>query len=342
MKFRFTLTKDAAEAKQLIEYGWNASVIASALTILLIIAAEFGIAKYEYLELYDLWSLVDVAIVLSLGYGLKYRTSRICGIILLFLFIYHGIVNYSVTGKPAILSLIYVFFSYQGVIGVFSYRRIVPAKKIKKIILVFGVSLSSIMVGLCCFNVIFLLYGLPDGIIQGNKLKKSLYDDLSSYVQLSYGEEIKFFYTNNLFDFTQNTYLLTNLRLIIFDGASEGSFSMDFDQIMELDFIPAESWYDYSYITFKTDNEDNAITFPNFNGKNNLEFFNRLTELTEKKSEATNDDFVNMPYFLNQLRGLHPHKLGENLDQMRLEQLDMSVGKKNRRRSLIIDSFKWK
>jgi len=103
-----------------IRSAWIAACISGVLTLAVTLIAMFG-AK---LPGFDAWSLIDVAIIFGLAFGI-YKKSRTCAVIMLAYFVASKIIIMVETGKPTglLLALVFGYYFWQGVQGTFAYHR---------------------------------------------------------------------------------------------------------------------------------------------------------------------------------------------------------------------------
>jgi len=106
-----------------IKNGWVAGLVSSGITCVLILLAISGVN----LPGLNLWSFIDVAIMLGLSFGV-FKNSRICAILLLGFFLLNKFLMISqsgtVSGLP--LTIVFLWFFAQGVIGTFQYHKLKP------------------------------------------------------------------------------------------------------------------------------------------------------------------------------------------------------------------------
>jgi hypothetical protein len=106
--------------RQRINCGWIAGLMTSAVTTVIILFSFTGTSVLGI----DAWSLIDVALICALSYGV-FRKSRICAVLLLAFFALSKAVMWiksgSATGLP--IALAFLWFFFRGVMGTFQFHR---------------------------------------------------------------------------------------------------------------------------------------------------------------------------------------------------------------------------
>lgn len=108
------------EANKVIKQAWGAGVVSGTLTLLLTIAAMFGM---QFMGL-TIWSLIDVLLIYGFSFGI-YRKSRTCAILLFIYFVYCKIVMIiEGPGRNGIfLALLFGYCFFRGIVGTFAYHK---------------------------------------------------------------------------------------------------------------------------------------------------------------------------------------------------------------------------
>ena len=117
-----------------IRYGWIAAMVSGVLTLAIALVAMA--AEWQH-SLFNAWSLVDVALIAGLGYGI-YRKSRTAATLMFAYFLLSKILIIVETGKPngLVLGIVFLVFYFRAMTATFRYhafiqhaRRFPPAPK---------------------------------------------------------------------------------------------------------------------------------------------------------------------------------------------------------------------
>lgn len=116
-----------ADVLKQIKQAWIAGVISGAITLGVTLLAIFGKSILGF----GPWELLDVALVFGLAFGI-YKKSRTCAVLMLVYFIAAKILIMMETGKlhGSIMSLVFIYFYWQGISGTFAYHRLLRAQRV--------------------------------------------------------------------------------------------------------------------------------------------------------------------------------------------------------------------
>ena len=111
-----------------IKYGWVACLVSAVMTLGLMIAA---LSVKELSNLADIWTSIDVILILGLAYGI-YKKSRIASTSMFLYFLASKIWIIVETEKTngLLVALIFLYFYLQAMIGTYEYHKLV--KKISE------------------------------------------------------------------------------------------------------------------------------------------------------------------------------------------------------------------
>lgn len=116
---------DSANVERHIKNAWVAALVSAAVTFVVSILPLFGVSLLGF----DLWSLIDVALILLMAYGI-YKKNRVAGVAMLVYFIISKIVltleNPSTSGIG--LGLVFIYFFFMGMIAIFKYHSLHPKR----------------------------------------------------------------------------------------------------------------------------------------------------------------------------------------------------------------------
>jgi serine/threonine-protein kinase len=107
-----------------IKSAWMAGIVSGCMTLLITLLAASGTKVLGF----DAWNFVDVALIAGLTFGI-YRKSRVCAVLMLIYFAISKIMIALDGGKASGigLSLVFLYFYAQGVVGTFAYHKQVKA-----------------------------------------------------------------------------------------------------------------------------------------------------------------------------------------------------------------------
>lgn len=105
-----------------IKSGWIASLISASVNLIIILTS---LVSHKESALFDVWTLIDVVLVYVLAF-FYFRKSRIASTLMFCYFIYAKIYIIYETGRPdgIILSLVFLYFFFQGMMGTYQYHKI--------------------------------------------------------------------------------------------------------------------------------------------------------------------------------------------------------------------------
>lgn len=94
--------------------------ISGAVTLTITLVAMAGVWALEFSG----WSLLDVALIFRLSYGI-YKKSRTCAVVMLVFFVISKIILMMEAGKPSglLVALIFGYFYVQGILGTFAFHK---------------------------------------------------------------------------------------------------------------------------------------------------------------------------------------------------------------------------
>lgn len=111
-------------ARQHIMNAVTAGVISGVITLIVTLISIMG-AKILNL---DAWNLFDVAIIFGFTYGI-YKNSRVCATLMLIYYIIDKIyAAFALSKAPSFLSIIFIYYFFQGMRATFAYHRLLQQK----------------------------------------------------------------------------------------------------------------------------------------------------------------------------------------------------------------------
>jgi hypothetical protein len=104
-----------------IKSAWIVGIISGCMTLVLTLIAIYGMSVLGL----NVWNLLDAALIFGLTFGI-YKKSRSCAVLMLIYFVGSKIIIIADTGKfsGAIVSIIFIHYYLQGVIGTFAYHKL--------------------------------------------------------------------------------------------------------------------------------------------------------------------------------------------------------------------------
>ena len=112
-----------AEILKKIKNGWIAALISGCVTLIFTAFAIFG---QDITGFMDSSVLVDVGLIFLLAYGI-YKKSRTAATLMLVYFIASKFIQWNYTGNLGgiVMSIVFVYFYYQAMIGTYQYHKII-------------------------------------------------------------------------------------------------------------------------------------------------------------------------------------------------------------------------
>lgn len=109
-----------------IKNAWVAGCISGVLALAVTLWAMSGVKILSF----NAFSLIDVAIVLGLTFGI-YKRSRVCAVLMLINFLFAKFMIFQETGRTSDIPLILVFiyYYYKGVLGTIRYHKLIGKGK---------------------------------------------------------------------------------------------------------------------------------------------------------------------------------------------------------------------
>ncbi len=113
------------QAEKKIKSAWIAACISGTVTLAVTLLAISGTSILNF----SAWELIDVAFIFGLAFGI-YRKSRTCAVLMLVYFISARVLLLAEGGKLTsglMLSIVFIYFYWQGVSGTFSFHKLKKA-----------------------------------------------------------------------------------------------------------------------------------------------------------------------------------------------------------------------
>ncbi len=109
------------EVLKKIKSAWVVGIISGCINLVVTLLAMYGVAVLGF----NVWNLLDAALIFSLAFGI-YKKSRSCAVLMLVYFVGSKIIIFADTGEFSgpFLSIVFIYFYIQGVIGTFTYHKL--------------------------------------------------------------------------------------------------------------------------------------------------------------------------------------------------------------------------
>lgn len=277
-----------------IKNAWIAGIFSAVITFIYSIIGSFNEAvRFEYGI--DMWSLLDVALVLGLTYGV-YKKNRYSALGLLIYFVVSKIIMVATTGQfsGGIVSLLFIYFYFQGTKATFQLHKLLletrelngENKESKKRSYLSIILISIVAVVLILLIVIGVMSPEVE-VIPGRQVNKEYVSFIREEGLIHQNEKIQYFYSDAVIDFKDGFYLITDEKVIVYcQDWEEPSIAVPYYQIIDIEFESDPSFINDSKITLFLD-DDSTVFFPvssEYGG--DTKFYDRLVELwNEKRSK---------------------------------------------------------
>jgi len=290
---------DLATAEKHIKRAWIVGTISGSLTLLLLLIASLSDDFLPQLGL-DLWSLIDVALIFGLAYGI-YRKSRTCAIILFGYFIISKIfmmIEMGQVGSLAI-SLLFLYFLFQGIRGSWAYHRLQPPTvdgtphSPRRKILWIIIAGTGAFVGLVFGILIYIgLVGPEIEVVPGAQMNSSHLSQIDELGLLNEGENIIYFYSDALVNIEEGFYFFSDNKVVIYrDSYDEPAIIIEYSQIIDMAFDDTDSFFEDSRITLSL-SDGTVVWFPVSNEMHGDEkFYKSLRAIWERTVETEDEAF---------------------------------------------------
>lgn len=274
-------------AEKHIKYAWIAGTISATITFLFSMVGAFN-DEFRIQYGLDTWSLIDVALIAGLAYGV-YRKNRFCALGLLIYFVLSKFILAATSGQFAggVVSLLFAYFYFQGTRATFQmHKHLVKSGEIvlKKGERGLGFYVSVFFGTLVVLSVVFLIVlgaTSPDiEVIPGKQVDKEYLDFVWDQGIVDPSEEIQFWYSDAFSDFTDGFYLFTDKKVVIYSSAwSEPAIIIPYSQIVDIEFEQDPSFIEDSRITLVL--VDNSTVYFPVSSENggDYKFHERLVEV---------------------------------------------------------------
>jgi hypothetical protein len=239
-------------------------MVAACLTFVSVLLALGGVELVPGLEI-DAWYLADVAILLGLSFGV-YRKSRVCGALLLVYALASYAHLWAVTGRIRILPFVFMYFYVQGIRGAFAYHALRPPAEGKsrrrKWLVVGGAVVGTLAAGIVVLLAFIGAVAPETSVVAGAQMRKSHLAKIRSLGLLEPGEEVRYFYSDALFNIEDGHYFLTDRKLVIYSREfDEPAIVVPFREIASVTAEWNDSFFEDSSVLVELD-DGQVVWFP--------------------------------------------------------------------------------
>ena len=284
------------QAEKHVKRAWIAGAVSGALTLVFSLIGTYN-DDFRYKYGFDSWSLVDVALIAGLTYGI-YRKNRFSALGLLIYFVGSKLVMAASTGQftGGFLSLLFAYFFFQGTKATFQIRKhlietgeIIKEKRKRGVGYYIGISLGSVFIIVIGSLMVIGFFSPEIEVIPGKQINKKYLNFVWEQGIVDRSEEIQYWYSDGFGDFKNGFYLFTNKKVVVYSKDwEEPAIIVPYTQIVDVEFEQDPSFYEDSRITLVL-NDSSTVFFPvsSENGGDE-KYYERLVEIWNSYSDISN------------------------------------------------------
>ncbi len=257
------------QAEKHIRNAWIVGAISTTITLLFsFIGAYNEDIRFKYGL--DTWSLIDVALMAGLTYGI-YKKKRFAALIFLIYFLLSKFIMAASTGQftGGAMSLIFAYFLFQGTRSSFQlHRHLIDTGEIVKDDRKKGVwyYVNASVIGLIVIIVIVLMVignNSPDiEVVPGKQLNKEYIDFIRNEGIIDKSENVKYWYSDGFTDFKDGFYFFTDKRVVVYSQEwDEPAIIIPYSEIVRIEFEQDPSFLEDSRITLELI-DNTSVYFP--------------------------------------------------------------------------------
>lgn len=275
------------QAEKHIKNAWVAGAVSAILTFIYSMIGAFN-DEFRYTYGLDTWSLLDVALIAGLAYGV-YRKKRYCALGLLIYFIASKFIMAASTGQftGGFLSMLFAYFFFQGTRAAFQVHRhrieqgeVEKAVRKKGIGYYAGISLGAFIIVICASLIIIGSFSPEIEVIPGKQLNKKYLNFIWEQGIVDRAEEVQYWYSDGFLDFKTGFYLFTDKKVVMYNESwEEPLISVPYSDILDIEFLPDASFIEDSRITL-TLKDHTIVYFPvSSDNGGDIKYYERLLEI---------------------------------------------------------------
>ena len=279
--------QELEQAEKHIKNAWVAGAVSAAITFILSLIGAYN-DDFRYTYGFDTWSLLDVALVAGLTYGI-YRKKRFAALGMLVYFVASKFIMAASGGNfsGGLMSLIFAYLFFQGTRASFQLHKhlretgeVTESVKQRGTGFYAGIFIGSVVLLTLVILVVIGAQSPEIEVIPGKQLNKKYASFLLDNGIIDRSEEIQYWYSDGFMDFEEGFYLFTDKKVVIYSKSwEEPLISVPFSDIKNIEFEPDPSFIEDSRITL-TLNDSSVIYFPvaSDNG-GDKKYYDRLMEI---------------------------------------------------------------
>ncbi len=284
------------QAEKHIKRAWIAGAVSGTLTLVFSLIGTYN-DDFRYKYGIDNWSLLDVAIIVGLTYGI-YRKNRFSALALLIYFVGSKLILVASTGQfsGGFLSLLFAWFFFQGAKATFQIHKhlietgeIIKEKRKRGFGYYFGISFGFVIILLIGSLIVIGIFSPEIEVIPGKQINKKYLNFVWEQGIVDRSEEIQYWYSDAIGDFKNGFYLFTNKKVVVSSKEwEEPAIIVPYSQIVNIEFKQDPSFFEDSQMTLVLD-DSSTVFFPvsSENG-GDKKYYERLVEIWNSYSGISN------------------------------------------------------
>jgi len=280
-------TEQILKAEKHIKYAWIAGVVSTVTTFIFSLLGTYDdTIRFKYGV--DVWSLLDVALIAGLAYGI-YKKNRFSALTLFLYFLISKFIMYASSGQfsGGLITVIFLMIFFQGTMATFQLHNhlIATGEKVKKKKKNGFRFYSKIIGGFVVLTAIigFVYYASVSPeieVIPGKQLNNTYKDFMHSEELIDENEVIQYWYSDAIIDFKDGFYFFTEKKVVVYNKQWEDpAVLMPLKSIVDIEFERDSTFWNDSRITLYLEDET-IVFFPvssEYDG--DVKFYNRLYKL---------------------------------------------------------------
>lgn len=275
-----------------IRNAWITGTISAILTFIVsMIGAYSENVRMQYGC--DTWTLLDVALIAGLTYGI-YRRNRYCALGMLIYYLTCKFIAAASTGKftGGIMAIIFAYFFFQGTRASFKLHKYMHKEEAQVLkngrswkFYTFIGFLTIILIPILILVVMAAL-GPDTEVVPGKMLNVKYVNFIRGNKLIEPTEQIEYWYSDALVDFRNGFYVLTDRKVLLYcKDWEKKSITVPFSSISDIQFQKETSFFEVSRITIFL-SDGSTVFFPVSNENNGDEkFFKRMRQMWGKSKD---------------------------------------------------------
>lgn len=280
-----------------IRRAWIAGLFSTVVTFIFAIIGNFNeTIRYKY-EV-DFWSLIDVAIIGGLTYGV-YKKNR-WSALALFIYFFLSKIAMLIGGRLSggLFGFIIIYFFLMGTIAAFKRHKylveneeiILPARKSRGPLFYIASIIGGLV--LIIFSTLMIVGAMspPVEVIPGKQVDKEYISFAREQDLLEPRENMHFWYSDAMIDFKSGFYFFTDSKVVVYSKDwEEPALVMPFEEITDIEFEHQPSAIEDSQVTLYLKDES-FVYFPlSSDNGGDLRFYEKMKKIWKKASALPNE-----------------------------------------------------